>query len=76
MALEPMGGASEEIIFDYKRLVWSEEGRQLPPGVNAAKLETHLSEEQFVKVLGIARNDFYQLSKVEQMRIKQDVGLF
>ena len=59
-----------------KRLVWSEEGRQLPPGVNAAKLETHLSEVQFVKVLGIARSDFYELSKVEQMRIKQDVGLF
>ena len=27
------------------------------------------------KVLGMGRDGFYQLSKVEQMRIKQDVGL-
>ena len=26
--------------------------------------------------LGMGRDDFYTLSKVEQMRIKQDVGLF
>ena len=46
------------------------------PGVNAAKLESHLSEAQFAEVLGMGRGDFYSLSKMEQMRIKQDVGLF
>ena len=66
----------DELVLDYSQLVWSDEGRQLPPGVNAAKLEAHLSAAQFVEVLGMARDDFYTLSKVEQMRIKQDVGLF
>ena len=48
----------------------------MPPGVNAAKLEAHLSEGQFVEVMGMEKQQFYNLSKVEQMRIKQDVGLF
>ena len=41
-----------------------------------AKLEAHLSESQFEQVLGMARHTFYELTKMEQMRIKQDVGLF
>ena len=45
-------------------------------GVNVAKLEAHLSESQFEEVLGMGRTQFYTMSKVEQMRIKQDVGLF
>ena len=75
MALEPVFDMPE-VIVDYTRLVWSDEGRHLPPGVNAAKLEAHLSEGQFVEVMGMEKQQFYNLSKVEQMRIKQDVGLF
>ena len=33
-------------------------------------------EVQFEQVLGMARPQFYAMSKVEQMRIKQEVGLF
>ena len=65
-----------EVVLDYQQLVWSDEGRQLPPGVNAAKLEAHLSEGQFQQVLGMGRAEFYAMSKVEQMRCKQEVGLF
>ena len=65
-----------ELVLDYQQLVWSDEGRQLPPGVNAAKLEAHLSEGQFQQVLGMGRAEFYAMSKVEQMRCKQEVGLF
>ena len=36
----------------------------------------HLSDSQFVEVLGMARPQFYAMTKVEQMRIKQEVGLF
>ena len=56
--------------------MWSDEGRQLPVGVNVAKLETHLSAAQFEEVLGMQRPQFYAMTKVEQMRIKQEVGLF
>ena len=65
-----------QLIVDYHQLVWTESGRHLPPGVNGAKLEAHLSEAQFVQVLGMGRHQFYALSKVDQMRVKQDVGLF
>ena len=65
-----------EVIYDYRKLVWSDEGRQLPPGVNAAKLEAHLSDGQFEEVLGMGRTKFYAMTKVEQMRCKQEVGLF
>ena len=57
-------------------LVWSDEGRQLPPGVNAAQLETYLSTSQFAEVLGMDRPRFYALSRQDQMRCKQSVGLF
>lgn len=73
---EPAIEGPGEVVYDYKRLVWSDDGRHLPPGVNAAKLEAHLSESQFEEVLGMGRTQFYALSKVEQMRCKQDVGLF
>ena len=76
VAAEPADERAEGVVLDYTQLVWSDQGRVLPMGVNAAKLEAHLSEAQFVEVLGHRRADFYTLSKVEQMRIKQDVGLF
>lgn len=73
---ELAGGMPENVVVDYHQLVWSDVGRQLPPGVNAAKLEAHLSETEFEQVFGMLRSQFYAMSKVEQMRCKQDVGLF
>ena len=62
---------------EYRQLIWNDEGRrQLPPGVNVAKLEAHLSDIQFRQVLGMDRANFYAMTKMEQMRIKQDTGLF
>ena len=34
-------------IFDYRQLVWTDEGRKLPAGANVTKLESHLSDQQF-----------------------------
>jgi hypothetical protein len=62
--------------IDYRQLMWSDEGRVLPPGVNVAKLEAHLSATQFRDVLGMGRPQFYAMTKVEQMRLKKDCGLF
>jgi hypothetical protein len=62
---------------EYRQLIWNDEGRrQLPPGVNVAKLEAHLSDVQFRQVLGMDRANFYAMTKMDQMRIKQDTGLF
>tara|TARA_B110001452_G_scaffold242266_1_gene224945 strand:- start:113 stop:805 length:693 start_codon:yes stop_codon:yes gene_type:complete len=63
-------------LFDYRQLVWNDAGRKLPPGANVTKLEMHLSEQQFVEVIGMTRPEFYGVSVGEQMRIKQNCGLF
>lgn len=77
LGAEDPGDAEPDLfIVDYHRLVWRDGGRQLPPGVNAAKLEGHLSDLQFAQVLGMARQQFYGMPIVEQMRLKQNVGLF
>jgi len=34
-------------IFDYRQLVWTDDGRKLPAGANVTKLEAHLSDQQF-----------------------------
>ena len=74
---EPVGDEREEVVLDYQQLVWSDEGRQLPPGVNAAKLEAHLSDPQFEQVLGMGRAEFYQMSKVEQDTfISENMGMY
>ena len=36
-------------IFDYRQLVWTDEGRKLPAGANVTKLESHLSDQQFLE---------------------------
>ena len=41
-----------------------------------ANLEAHLSATQFRDVLGMGRPQFYAMTKVEQMRLKKDCGLF
>ena len=76
LVASPDRAMATDIICDYRQLVWTDGGRSLPPGVNAAKLEAHLSDEQFAQVLGVSRQMFYAMSMVEQMRLKQDVGLF
>ena len=66
-----------EAVYDYSRLVWSDSGgRLLPAGVNVNRLEAHLSDGQFREVLGVDRSQFYAMTIVEQMRVKQEVGLF
>ena len=76
LASHPNRETDGEVVVDYRKLVWSDEGRVLPPGVNVAKLEAHLAEGQFEEVLGMGRPQFYAMTKVEQMRCKQEVGLF
>ena len=62
-----------EAVYDYSRLVWSDDA-PAAAGANANRLEAHLSDGQFREVLGVDRYQFYALSVVEQMRVKQ-VGL-
>ena len=46
-ALAPESSRDLPEIFDYRQLVWTDEGRKLPAGANVTKLESHLSDQQF-----------------------------
>ncbi|KAL6484493.1 hypothetical protein MHYP_G00065380 [Metynnis hypsauchen] len=48
----------------------------LPTGVDPAKKEEYLSEEEFNLVLGISRLEFYSMPLWKQQNMKKDKGLF
>ncbi|XP_072541708.1 villin-1 [Salminus brasiliensis] len=48
----------------------------LPQGVDPAKKEEYLSEEEFNLLLGISRLDFYSMPFWKQQNLKKDKGLF
>uniref|UniRef100_A0AAR2LTT3 Villin-1 n=1 Tax=Pygocentrus nattereri TaxID=42514 RepID=A0AAR2LTT3_PYGNA len=48
----------------------------LPKGVDPAKKEEYLSEEEFNLVLGISRLEFYSMPLWKQQNLKKDKGLF
>ncbi|XP_077997526.1 uncharacterized protein LOC144450723 isoform X6 [Glandiceps talaboti] len=50
--------------------------RPPPEGVDPKKLEAYLSNEEFEEVLGMSKDDFYQLPSWKQNNVKKEVGLF
>ncbi|TSK92916.1 Villin-1 [Bagarius yarrelli] len=48
----------------------------LPEGVDPARREEYLSEEDFALVLGVARMDFYGMPLWKQKNLKKEKGLF
>ncbi|KAG9271627.1 villin-1 [Astyanax mexicanus] len=48
----------------------------LPQGVDPAKKEEYLSEEEFNLVLGLSRLDFYSMPLWKQQNVKKEKGLF
>ncbi|XP_066542455.1 villin-1 [Hoplias malabaricus] len=48
----------------------------LPEGVDPAKKEEYLSEEEFALVLGISRINFYSMPLWKQQNLKKEKGLF
>ncbi|KAG2377826.1 hypothetical protein C9374_008911 [Naegleria lovaniensis] len=58
--------------YSYKTLL----SEQLPPGVDATKLEEYLSNEEFQLVFSMTRDEFNQLPKWKQESEKRKVYLF
>ena len=50
--------------------------RPLPEGVDAARLETYLSDEEFKKVFKMDKDQFSKLTGWKQTKAKKDAGLF
>lgn len=49
---------------------------QFPPGVKGDKKEYYLSDEEFVKVMGMSLVDYNNLKDWKKQDIKKKVGLF
>ncbi|XP_034033996.1 actin-binding LIM protein 3-like [Thalassophryne amazonica] len=64
-------------IYPYEVLVVSVRGQQrLPSDVDRARLERHLSPEEFYKVFGMSMSSFDQLAQWKKNELKKRVRLF
>ncbi|XP_004601712.2 advillin [Sorex araneus] len=60
----------------YPLEVLLKKNEELPEGINPAKKENYLSEQDFVSVFGITRGQFAALPGWKQLQMKKDKGLF
>ncbi|CAG11745.1 unnamed protein product, partial [Tetraodon nigroviridis] len=64
-------------IYPYEALVVSVRGQQRPPGdVDRARLERHLSPEEFYRVFGMSMSSFDHLAQWKKNELKKQVRLF
>uniref|UniRef100_A0A3Q0T3S5 Actin binding LIM protein family, member 3 n=1 Tax=Amphilophus citrinellus TaxID=61819 RepID=A0A3Q0T3S5_AMPCI len=65
------------LIYPYEALVVSVRGQQrLPSDVDRARLERHLSPEEFYRVFGMSMSAFDRLAQWKQNELKKQVRLF
>merc|ERR1719510_1110048 len=56
---------------------WEElQQRPLPDGVDPSRLEKYLNDDDFVKYLGLSREDFNAAPRWKQLEIRKEKGLF
>lgn len=60
------------VRYTFKELL----ERPLPEDVDPLKLESYLSDEEFMDVLKMTKPDYYSLPAWKQSKLKQDIGLF
>uniref|UniRef100_A0A8C5BAB4 Actin binding LIM protein family, member 3 n=1 Tax=Gadus morhua TaxID=8049 RepID=A0A8C5BAB4_GADMO len=64
-------------IYPYEALIVTTRGRnKLPKDVNRARLERHLSGEEFVQVFGMTVEDFDRLALWKRNELKKQARLF
>ena len=69
----------EDELLKYERTRFSLavlKERPLPEGVDPARLETYLSDDDFKKVFKMDREQFAKMPGWKQTKTKKDVGLF
>ncbi|XP_047209663.1 actin-binding LIM protein 3 isoform X5 [Girardinichthys multiradiatus] len=71
------GSRAEYKIYPYESLIVTTRGRnKLPKDVDRARLERHLSPEEFVQVFGMTIEDFDQLALWKRNELKKQARLF
>uniref|UniRef100_A0A673BQJ3 Actin binding LIM protein family, member 3 n=1 Tax=Sphaeramia orbicularis TaxID=375764 RepID=A0A673BQJ3_9TELE len=65
------------LIYPYETLIVTTRGRnRLPKDVDRARLERHLSSEEFVQVFGMTMEDFDRLALWKRNELKKQARLF
>ncbi|XP_047441639.1 actin-binding LIM protein 3 isoform X7 [Mugil cephalus] len=71
------GSRAEYKIYPYESLIVTTRGRnRLPKDVDRARLERHLSPEEFVQVFGMTVEDFDRLALWKRNELKKQARLF
>lgn len=71
------GNKAEYKIYPYETLIVTTRGRnRLPKDVDRARLERHLSPEEFVQVFGMTMEDFDRLALWKRNELKKQARLF
>ncbi|KAM7418000.1 hypothetical protein PAMA_017574 [Pampus argenteus] len=71
------GSRAEYKIYPYEALIVTTRGRnRLPKDVDRARLERHLSPEEFVHVFGMTIEDFDRLALWKRNELKKQARLF
>ncbi|XP_038137175.1 actin-binding LIM protein 3 isoform X11 [Cyprinodon tularosa] len=71
------GSRAEYKIYPYESLIVTTRGRnKLPKDVDRARLERHLSPEEFVQVFGMSVEDFDRLALWKRNELKKQARLF
>uniref|UniRef100_A0AAQ6IBZ0 Actin binding LIM protein family, member 3 n=1 Tax=Anabas testudineus TaxID=64144 RepID=A0AAQ6IBZ0_ANATE len=72
-----VNGCKTVCIYPYEDLMVSVRGQQrLPSDVDRARLERHLSPEEFYRVFGMAMSAFDRLAQWKKNELKKQVRLF
>ncbi|XP_034738762.1 actin-binding LIM protein 3 isoform X7 [Etheostoma cragini] len=70
-------GSREYTIYPYEELIVTTRGRnRLPRDVDRARLERHLSPEEFLQVFGMTVEDFDRLALWKRNELKKQARLF
>ncbi|XP_014874171.1 actin-binding LIM protein 3-like isoform X3 [Poecilia latipinna] len=71
------GSRAEYKVYPYESLIVTTRGRnKLPKDVDRARLERHLSPEEFVQVFGMTVEDFDRLALWKRNELKKQARLF
>ncbi|XP_035860912.1 actin-binding LIM protein 3 isoform X1 [Sander lucioperca] len=71
------GSRAEYTIYPYEELIVTTRGRnRLPKDVDRARLERHLSPEEFLQVFGMTVEDFDRLALWKRNELKKQARLF
>uniref|UniRef100_A0A3P8WUG9 Actin binding LIM protein family, member 3 n=1 Tax=Cynoglossus semilaevis TaxID=244447 RepID=A0A3P8WUG9_CYNSE len=69
--------SERHLIYPYEALMVSVRGQQrLPSDVDRARLERHLSPEEFYRVFGMSMSSFDRLAQWKKNELKKQVRLF